>query len=273
MIKRIVVMCCLLILLFLGCPGSFSKIDLEPEEDFGITIVNLFDRRSIRKDLYYGEGLSLYVTVGETSFLFDTGNLDKTGLVILDNMEALAIEPEGVENIVISHHHQGIGLTGIKERAVDAEVFIPMFYYTAPLDKLGIDYTQIPENAFIEMMPHVFSTGSMYSEEDFLFEQAVVIEYEKGIIVLTGCAHPGLEQIIARIKNRFDQKPIKLLITGNIMEDAGRAEIREMITFLEQSEIEWFAPGHCSGQLMQRMVARAIGRSYVNFMAGTLIQF
>ena len=121
-----------------------------------------------------GWGFSCLVDSGQ-KILFDTGD---SGEKLIFNFEKLSIDPESVDKVVLSHDHWDHvdGLEGLQKFNSKAEVILPEAF-SQPT----------------EISPGIYSTGALGK---FLKEQSLVIKTEKGNIVVTGCAHPGLEKIL-----------------------------------------------------------------------------
>jgi len=79
---------------------------------------------------------------------------------------------------VLSHNHWDHvdGLEGFRKFNSEAQVVYPK------------DLSE-PK----EISPGIYSTGALGT---FLKEQSLVVKTEKGNILITGCAHPGLERIL-----------------------------------------------------------------------------
>lgn len=117
--------------------------------------------------------------------LFDTG---ASGSILLHNMKELNISPVSIGIIVISHSHWDHtgGLQDILKLNKDAELYLPAsFEQVIPGRKISKvkDSRQICQN--------VFTTGELAS-----IEQSLVLDTDKGIVVITGCSHPGVGQIL-----------------------------------------------------------------------------
>ena len=129
---------------------------------------------------------SCLVEAGKTPpILFDTG---ASGSVLLHNMEGLGIAPDAIGIIVISHPHWDHtgGLHDILELNKNAEIYLPASFGVAPPGRKVVmvgKATQIGEN--------VFSTGELRG-----IEQSLAISTDKGILVVAGCSHPGVGEII-----------------------------------------------------------------------------
>jgi 7,8-dihydropterin-6-yl-methyl-4-(beta-D-ribofuranosyl)aminobenzene 5'-phosphate synthase len=150
-----------------------------------ITIV--YDNEVRKVGLRQGHGFSALIEDAEASpLLFDTG---ADGPALLHNMKELNIDPKNIGIIVISHAHWDHtgGLSEILRINKSVELYLPSSFSRAfPGRKVTIvkGPVQIREN--------IFSTGELEG-----VEQSLVIKTDKGIFILTGCAHPGMRSILA----------------------------------------------------------------------------
>ena len=62
----------------------------------------------------------------------------------------------------------------------------------------------------LQICAGVFSTGELGSS---IKEQSLIVETDAGLIVITGCAHPGIAEITATAKNLRNDK-IRLILGG-----------------------------------------------------------
>ena len=150
-----------------------------------ITIV--YDNEVKRVGLMAGWGFSAFIESQEAPpVLFDTGADSPT---LLHNMKELNIDPTRVENIVISHAHRDHtgGLSQILKINGSAHLFLPSsFRGVLPRRKVTI-----VEDA-MEICANIFSTGELES-----IEQSLALKTDKGIFVVTGCAHPAIRSILS----------------------------------------------------------------------------
>jgi 7,8-dihydropterin-6-yl-methyl-4-(beta-D-ribofuranosyl)aminobenzene 5'-phosphate synthase len=150
-----------------------------------ITIV--YDNEVTKVGLRRGWGFSALIEGAEAPpLLFDTG---ADGPALLHNMKELNIDPQDISIIVISHAHGDHtgGLSEILSINRIAELYLPSSFSRAfPGRKVTVvkGPVQIREN--------IFSTGELEG-----VEQSLALKTDRGIFVLTGCAHPGMASILA----------------------------------------------------------------------------
>ncbi|MBN1160490.1 MAG: MBL fold metallo-hydrolase [Dehalococcoidales bacterium] len=149
-----------------------------------ITVV--YDNRAVKPGLGTGWGFSSLVeTDNEPPLLFDTG---ADGATLLHNMNQLGIDPSRIGTIVISHHHYDHtgGLSDIIDINEDAKIYIPASMAVSLQDRNIVRVGQTTQ-----ISDGVFSTGELKG-----IEQALAIKTSQGIVVVTGCSHPGVGEIL-----------------------------------------------------------------------------
>jgi len=149
-----------------------------------ITIV--YDNCLARAGLKKGWGFSALIEAANTPLiLFDTGN---EGAALLDNMKQLGIDPAQIGRIVISHAHGDHtgGLSDILEVNSHARIYLPA---SISVRNTGRDVVAVSRP--VNISETVVSTGELKG-----IEQSLAIKTDKGIVVVTGCSHPGVGEIL-----------------------------------------------------------------------------
>ena len=168
--------------------------------------------------------------------LFDTGANSE---ILLYNMKQLDIDSKTINIIILSHNHFDHvgGLDGfLKANGNKAKVIEPNAF-SKP--------TQIYEN--------IYSTGALGV---LIKEQSLIIKTNKGLVIITGCAHPGLENIIDKAK-QFGK------IYGIIGGFHGFSKLEKL------KGIELIAPCHCT-QFKQK-IKQKYPKQFKEIKAGNVI--
>lgn len=118
--------------------------------------------------------------------LFDTGD---NGDSLLYNMKELGIDPAGIGIIFISHRHHDHtgGLSAVLAESRNAVVYSPV-----SSSLLVPDREVVKVSRPVSISETVFSTGELKG-----IEQALGVKTDRGIVVITGCSHPGVGEILA----------------------------------------------------------------------------
>lgn len=119
--------------------------------------------------------------------LFDTGT---KGKMLLANIEKLDIDPSSVNEVFISHAHfdHTGGLADFLGVNKKAKIYVPPSF-AGPVEREAIaisEPTKIHEN--------VFSTGELGG-----IEQSMAVKTDKGLVVIAGCSHPGVGNILRAV--------------------------------------------------------------------------
>jgi len=149
-----------------------------------VTVV--YDNCASKSGLKTGWGFSCLIEAeGEPPLLFDTG---ADGATLLYNMGQLNIDPEGIGVIVLSHAHGDHtgGLAEILEKNRHAEIYVPASVMVRLPGRRVISVSQP-----VWITKTVFSTGELKGTE-----QSLAVETDMGVLVITGCSHPGVGVIL-----------------------------------------------------------------------------
>ena len=234
-------------------------------KDLNITVV--YDNNPYKQGLETAWGFSAYITGPEKTILFDSGG---DGSLLLSNMEKLAVEPDKIDIVVLSHihgDHTG-GLESFLERNPDVAVYLPESFPTKFKDKVQAQGAKVVEvEQPVKICANVHSTGQLGK---WIKEQALIIRTERGLIVITGCAHPGIVKIVNAAKD-FVKEDILLVMGGFHLEWASRGKIEKIISTFKQSGVRYAGPCHCTGEKARSLFEEHFGKNYINVGAGKVI--
>lgn len=153
-------------------------------------IVVIYDNEALH-NLKSGWGFSCFVENGK-KVLFDTG---WDGTILLSNLKALGINCRDIDIVVLSHDHWDHigGLVQLLDVNPDVDVYVPSVFSKRLKDEIASRAKLIEVDGPAKICDRVYTTGVLGAG---IQEQSLLLETEKGIIVITGCAHPGLSIIL-----------------------------------------------------------------------------
>ena len=221
-----------------------------------ITII--YDNTAFRKNLQADWGFATLVEAKNTpKILFDTGT---DGRILLSNMEKLEIDPVSIDEVFISHAHfdHTGGLSEFLNVNKKAKIYIPFsFHGLKNREVITIKGpTKIHEN--------VFSTGELEG-----IEQSMGVLTDKGIVLIVGCSHPYMENILETGR--------KFARLARLADESRRGKIYAVIggmhgfsEFELFKDLELICPTHCTQHKVE--LKKLYPQKYIEGGAGRIIE-
>jgi len=234
-----------------------------------ITITVVYDNNPYKEGLETAWGFSCLITGTEKTILFDTGG---DGPLLLSNMQKLGIEPNSIDTVALSHihgDHTG-GLGGLLEKNPGVTVYLPESFPKRFKDNVqdkGAKVVEVEHDEPVEPLKiceNVYSTGQLGT---LIKEQSLIIQTDRGLIVITGCAHPGIVKIVRVAKNLL-KDDVFLVMGGFHLEWATKGKIGKIISAFERLGVRYVGPGHCTGEKARALFEKHFGENYINIGAG-----
>jgi len=250
MMKKGIIIFLTLILLFTGNILADTK-DLE------ITLV--YDNNPYQKKLTTSWGFSCYIKGLEKNILFDTG---RDGSILLDNMDKLSINPQNIDTIILSHKHLDHigGLNSFLEVNNKITVYAPSsFLSIEKQDVIQKGAKLIEVNDSCQICKDAYLTGELGV---VLKEQSLIIKTTKGLVVITGCAHPGVVNIVEKAQNLF-KEDVYLLLGGFHLSNEKPVMIKEIANKINEMGVNKVAPCHCSGDNAREIFAQVFKENFI----------
>ena len=212
-------------------------------------------------------GFACLVRGPQDTILFDTGG---NGNVLLRNMERLQVDPAEIDCVVLSHRHGDHtgGVSSLLPRMNPVRWYIPADFVVqlrGTLEEAG--HTVIPVTGPLQICAGIFSTGELGSA---IKEQSLIVETDAGLIVVTGCAHPGIVEITATARKLRNQK-IHLILGGFHLGSCSDPELNRIIKQLQALGVQKVAPSHCTGEKAMKRFAEAWKENYISAGCGARI--
>jgi 7,8-dihydropterin-6-yl-methyl-4-(beta-D-ribofuranosyl)aminobenzene 5'-phosphate synthase len=221
---------------------------------------------------------------GDFSILFDTG---QSGDALLHNMKEMELSWNNIDTIILSHGHYDHtgGLEKLLEKRKDPidiichpnamekkfsvnnkkkrDIGIP--FEQSSLEKLGANFifskkpTKLKDSMIItgeiertndfEKVPARFQKleGEKMVHDYIIDDQSLIINTKDGIIIITGCSHSGIVNIVDYATKVSKSKEIMGVFGGFHLISADYNKINKTIEGLKPFNIEYVGPCHCTG--------------------------
>jgi 7,8-dihydropterin-6-yl-methyl-4-(beta-D-ribofuranosyl)aminobenzene 5'-phosphate synthase len=234
-----------------------------PELEFHI----VFDNHPYTKGMKTGWGFSCLVCGAEKTILFDTG---AKGSVLLHNLKSAGISPEEINLVFLSHNHKDHtgGLNALLQKKNGLPVWLPESFpdeFKGSVKDQGgrVHAVTGPES----ICPGVHTTGVI---DGWNREQSLYLESAKGIVLLTGCAHPRIVNILYEVRRQTNQ-PIYLVMGGFHLAGFEKNEVQSIISFFRDNEVQRAGPAHCTGDEAIQLFKEAFQDNFLQIGAGRKI--
>jgi 7,8-dihydropterin-6-yl-methyl-4-(beta-D-ribofuranosyl)aminobenzene 5'-phosphate synthase len=232
-----------------------------------VTIIVTYDNNPYDERLKTAWGFSCLVRFGGKSILFDTGG-DSPRL--LYNMEQLGIDPKEVDVIVLSHIHGDHvgGLSGFLKENSDVTVYVPESFpqnFKDEVTSSGAKLEEIKEAR--ELLDNVYTTGQL---DGGIKEQALVLKTNEGLVVITGCAHPGVVKMVEKAKQSV-KSDVLLVMGGFHLGSKSENEIQEIVSSFRELGVLYSGACHCSGDKARQLFQEAYGHNFLRIGVGSII--
>lgn len=267
----------------------------------------LVENHSKSPNLTGEHGLSLHIKTENQNILFDTG----ASSLFLKNAEKLGIDIKSVDKVVISHGHydHGGGIASFLKINKKAKILLNKssfgLFYSVNEGKekyIGLDQSLISNErlVFIEGSEklddelEIFSSvkqkvisshcnSSLYIKDktefkfdDFRHEQNLVIKDNDNYLLLSGCAHNGIINILEHYVNKHGSFPTHVVGGFHLYNTSQhKSEAPEIVNKVAKYLFETsskFYTGHCTGEVAYNILKKAVGRKLYKISTGCRIE-
>ncbi len=193
--------------------------------------------------------------------------------VLLKNIRKFNIDVAKIKHIVLSHddwdHISGLWyLLGDRK---DITVYICPGSDREVKNRIASFGVRVVEvEPFMEIKKDIFSTGQIQGvcADRVIFEQALAVKFLKNITIITGCAHPGIVNIVNNVKKHFSKEQIYFVLGGLHLKDNTDGTNAAIIEELRDSGVRKIAPMHCTGKRATQAMRGAFGYGFVRVREG-----
>lgn len=212
-------------------------------------------------------GFSILIEGLDKCILFDTGTKPE----IFDaNFKEMGLDASEIDEVFISHEHRDHfgGLEALLKMNPDVKVVVP--------ETFGKNFFKIPEKTGtvteliskpVQVCRGLYTTGVLGRS---IPEQSLVLNTDQGLVVMTGCSHPGIINILEKVKKDFGRE-IFMVFGGFHLMNSTEKEINEIIEQMHQMGVQKCGATHCTGEQQINWFRHDFGENFVEMGTGNVI--
>jgi 7,8-dihydropterin-6-yl-methyl-4-(beta-D-ribofuranosyl)aminobenzene 5'-phosphate synthase len=233
-----------------------------------VKVTVLYDNTTSGSEFKADWGFAALVEGTEKTILFDTGT---KGDILMQNLKAAKVDLSKAGALVISHAHGDHvgGLMEVLPRMQGASAYVPA---SSPPSLLEVmwqgDVLLVAPKGPRAVCKDVWLTGEMGEE---IKEQALVLATPKGLVVLTGCSHPGIVRILERSVEVGNQKIYAVMGGFHLLEHSDSA-IAEIVTRFRELGVQKVGASHCTGEKAIAAFRKAYSSDFIELGAGRVVR-
>lgn len=257
-------------------------------------IVNLIENTQGSRGCLAEHGLSFYIETEKHKLLADAGASN----AFLENAARLGVDLRLVDTMILSHGHydHAGGILGFAQVNPTAQVLMQSqaggayYHQNERMEKyIGIDL-QIMELAQVELIEgdkrideeiFLFSgvTGrrlwpagnrelkvkkeNEFVQDEFVHEQYLVIEEKGTKVLISGCAHNGILNILGKYREIYGDDPDAVISGFHMQKKSGYTQedletIRQIGAELKKMRTLFYT-GHCTGEIPYQILKECMG--------------
>lgn len=243
-----------------------------------IVFTILYNNISGADPIIADHGFSCLVESRGQSFLFDAGRISDKFMM---NVNQMGVDCSKINGIFISHIHNDHmgGLIDILAKCNKPTLHLPFSYPQMPGEPLGDEADEDFQAMFAGFQPLVsdiirdkasvkiddtFSTTGMI--ENHTYEHALIISASNGLVIITGCAHPGILEVVNRAQKLMN-RDVYFVLGGFHLIRTDSPRIKAIAREL-RALTRYTGPCHCTGKEACAVFKDVFKDDYIEIRAG-----
>lgn len=193
-------------------------------------------------------------------------------LFLSRKLRKASVNLKTLSSVVLSHEHWDHvgGLWGVLSERPGIKVYAPTGAAESLRQRIvaeggGLidspEQKELKKNVLLsEAMEGLFRRKAI--PEHFLF-----LKTAKGVVILTGCSHPGILNIVKKAKDVF-HAPVYGVMGGLHLLRDREDEICLCAKALQKEGVQMVAPTHCTGERAEKIFKDVFGQDFIDLREG-----
>jgi len=256
-------------------------------------------------------GFSAFIETSNGNYLFDTGSgrsIIANSLTLNKDLRSIRkiflshghydhtgglSEVLKLKGQVDVHAHPHVFLERIailREGGRETKRFVGIRYKERYLESLGANF--VFNTDFVELERGLFLTGEvprqtsfekpdprLFSETEgkitqdlFLDDQSLILNTDKGMVLILGCAHSGMINIIHHVINKMRKEKFYAILGGTHLDFLTSEQLEESIKFLKKIDIDKIGVSHCTGMRAAFRLHQEFGDRFFYGCVGSILE-
>lgn len=236
-----------------------------------ITITILYDNTVSAQGTRAAWGFSCFIQSETDTILYDGGGQDS---ILLGNAEALGIDLSSTKRVFLSHPHwdHAGGLAGAIARTPGVPVYVGASFPPSIVETIMRDGGKpVPVTGPVELSKGFSSTGE-FSSKIGITEQALVVDTDSGLVLVVGCSHPGIVEMLRAVKKETG-KEIFAVFGGFHLLQFTESQVEGLLKDLRNLGVRKCGATHCTGEGPIRWISKAYGGDFLPMGVGRVLHF
>jgi 7,8-dihydropterin-6-yl-methyl-4-(beta-D-ribofuranosyl)aminobenzene 5'-phosphate synthase len=238
-----------------------------PTVQYSVKLTVLYDNTQFKNGTAADWEYSCLVEGMEDTILFDTGT---QGSILEQNIDQSHVDIDQVDQIVLSHHHLDHtgGIWTVLNQFSAVTVHVPQSFEQSFVNGVTHTGATVITHALPDSIcRNVYLTGEMGQT---IKEQSMILDTDSGLVVITGCSHPGIVEILQKVQ-QVKNRAIYLVIGGFHLMNHRSAAIEAIIDEFQNLNVQYVAPTHSTRGDAIAAFEAAYGNHFVQAGTGRVI--
>jgi 7,8-dihydropterin-6-yl-methyl-4-(beta-D-ribofuranosyl)aminobenzene 5'-phosphate synthase len=133
---------------------------------------------------------------------------------------------------------------------------------------------EVPKRTSFEKPdPRLFSEmNGRYTPDAISDDQSLILNTERGLVLILGCAHSGLINILNHVTGKMREERFYAILGGTHLDFLAPEQLEETIKVLRKMDIERIGAAHCTGMRAAFRLQQEFGERFFYGCVGSVLE-